>query len=220
MLKRTRAVAVAASVPALLGVTVMFAGSASAKQPTVQQVNQDHPLVTAKGVTLAPNGSPVVAQGSFGQSLPVLRYQVAGPHKGESVELTTPLALTDISARNGGYWAITSFPEEGGGETAAADAQQIPGQHLIRIKNDGTVRDVLDLAQFAADHPDPNFVPPAEGGDGPPEESNPYGLTTAPNGDALVTDAAANSLVRVEGSGDPELVARFTPEEVSTSDWP
>ena len=47
-----------------------------------------------------------------------------------------------------------------------------------------------------------------------PEESNVYGLTIAPNGDALVADAAGNDIVRVTPDGDAWTVARFDLEAV------
>src|SRR4051812_38263074 len=144
MLKRTRAAAVAASVPALLGATVMFAGTASADPSTVQQVNQDHPLISAKGLTLNADHQPVVAQGFFGQAAPVLTYQLKGKNAGTSTELTAPIALTDISAADGGYWAITSFseePEPSGSEARAEAAEEIPGLHLVWISKHGDIKD-------------------------------------------------------------------------------
>ena len=51
------------------------------------------------------------------------------------------------------------------------------------------------LVEYQVTDPDPvdqdNF----------PEESNAYGLTVLPNGDALVADAAANDIVRVTPDG-------------------
>ena len=53
-----------------------------------------------------------------------------------------------------------------------------------------------------------------------PEESNPYGLAALPGGDALLTDAANNDLLRVTPDGETTTVARFDLEEISTDHLP
>jgi hypothetical protein len=53
-----------------------------------------------------------------------------------------------------------------------------------------------------------------------PTESNPYGLAIAPNGDALVADAAGNDLLRFTPDGVGITMARFDTENLSTDNLP
>ena len=68
---------------------------------------------------------------------------------------------------------------------------------------DGTIEAVLNIVEYQVTDPDPVDQ------DDFPEESNPYGLTVMPNGDALVADAAANDIIRVTPAGVATTVARF-----------
>ena len=82
--------------------------------------------------------------------------------------------------------------------------------HLFHQLADGTVVDVLNISAYQAEDPDP-----VDQDDPPfPEESNPYGLTITPEGDALVADAAGNDIIKVTPSGDATTVARFDLELV------
>ena len=53
---------------------------------------------------------------------------------------------------------------------------------------------------------------------GPPEESNPFGVATLPDRSVLVSDAAANDLLRVYPNGDIVTVARLKPRVVAVPD--
>ena len=74
----------------------------------------------------------------------------------------------------------------------------------------------MGIAAYQKTDPDPfdHDDPPN------PTESNPYGLAALKNGDALVTDAANNDLLRVTPKGKVTTVARFGPEDVSTDQVP
>ena len=64
---------------------------------------------------------------------------------------------------------------------------------------------VVDIAAYQKTDPDPS-----DHDDPPnPTESNPFGLAALKNGDALVTDAANNDLLRVTPKGHVTTVARF-----------
>lgn len=158
-------------------------------------------LSSPKGLTIAPNQNPVVSQGAFGPPGPVIEYLLRGRrHHGDKTrELTGPAALIDIAAtRDGGGWAITS------------DEPRL----LLRANRHGDISTVLDITAYQAAHPDPYDQ------EGAPEESNPYGLAALPNGDALVSDAAHNNLLRVTKRGTVTIVARFLPEMISTDHIP
>lgn len=75
---------------------------------------------------------------------------------------------------------------------------------------DGTVDEVLDMPAYQAEDPDPVNQ------EGVPDESHPYGLTIAPNGDALIADAAGNDIIRVTPEGEAWTVARFDVEATPT----
>lgn len=172
------------------------AGPAAARQGP--QVLLDE-LSSPKGLTIAPNQNPVVSQGAFGPPGPVLEYVLRGRDRGATRPLTEPAALTDLAAtRDGGGWAITS------------DEPRL----LLRADKHGDISTVLDITAYQAAHPDENDQ------EGHPEESNPYGLAALPNGDALVSDAAHNNLLRVTKRGAVTIVAWFLPEVVSTDHIP
>ena len=50
-------------------------------------------LSSPKGLTIAPNGDPVVGQGAFGGPGPVLEYVLHGPDRGTTIPLTRPVPL-------------------------------------------------------------------------------------------------------------------------------
>ncbi|MGH3588538.1 MAG: ScyD/ScyE family protein, partial [Pseudonocardia sp.] len=67
---------------------------------------------------------------------------------------------------------------------------------------------VADIGAYQVDDPDPDDL------EGHPEESNPFGLAALKDGSVLVSDAAANDLLRVYPDGDIDTVARLKPREV------
>jgi NHL repeat-containing protein len=154
-------------------------------------------LSSPKGLALTPDRAALVGQGAFafgpeGEG-PVVRYSFRGPIEGRRTDVTEPFALTDIaiSPLDGTGWALS-------------------GPMLFHQLADGTIVEVLDIAAYQATDPDPvdqdDFA----------EESNPYGLTVTPQGDALVADAAGNDLIRVTPEGDASTVAMFDLESILT----
>jgi hypothetical protein len=142
-------------------------------------------------------GQPVVAQGAFGPPGPVLVQLFSFFGKGKTVEVTGPLSLVDIAVNNdGSAWLLGS------------------DQTLYRKTIFGDPDPVLNLADYQANDPDPDDL------EGNPTESNPYGLASLPNGDALVADAAGNDVVRVTKKGQASTFARFAPEFISTDHIP
>jgi len=55
-------------------------------------------LSSPKGLTIAPNGDPVVGQGAFGGPGPVLEYVLHGPDRGTTIPLTDPFRYGDVAA--------------------------------------------------------------------------------------------------------------------------
>ena len=156
-------------------------------------------LSSPKGITIAPNQNPVVAQGAFGPPGPVLEYLLRGKHRGTTQALSDDAALNDVAATpDGSGWAITSDEP----------------RFLLHVSPDGVVTAPLDITAYQAAHPDPNDQ------EGHPEESNPYGLAALSNGDALISDAAHNNLLRVTKGGAVTIVAWFLPEMISTDHLP
>jgi streptogramin lyase len=154
-------------------------------------------LSSPKGIDVAPDGAIIVAQGAFGDPGPVLRYDLTLPKRRRVTEVTDPFSIVDVAIdpRGGSGWAI--------------------GSDLVlyqRFDDDGRIVPVLDIAAYQEGDPDPvdRDRPPN------PIESNPYGLTVMPNGDALVADAAGNDIIRVKSNGDATTVARLDIESIST----
>src|SRR4051812_38214304 len=92
---------------ALCAATVMAAVPASARAERPDDsgrhghgwldVLTDH-LSSPKGITLAPTGDPVVAQGGFGAPGPVLLYVLHGRHRGATIPLTDSRRFGDIAS--------------------------------------------------------------------------------------------------------------------------
>jgi hypothetical protein len=73
-------------------------------------------------------------------------------------------------------------------------------------------RAVADIAKYQETDLDPYNLT------GPPEESNPFGVATLPDGSVLVADAAANDLLRVYPNGRIVTVARLKPRLIAVPD--
>jgi hypothetical protein len=154
-------------------------------------------LSSSKGLTLDGNGNPVVSQGALGPPGPTLRYNVS---TGQVEQLTGgPQSTVGIAwAKTGNsFWTLGTYYRA-----------------LLRpdIKQAPTV--IGKLATFADQNPDPHNT------NGPKNESNPFAIAALPNGDAVIGDAAANSVVKVTKSGQMSLVARLAPEDVKTDHLP
>lgn len=193
--RRIRRTAFLLAAASTLAVTVS-AGPAAARQgPEVLLAGLSSP----KGVAITPDQNPIVSQGAFGPPGPVIEYLLRGRGHGTTRALTDPATLIDIAAApDGSGWAVTS------------DEPRL----LLHASPDGVISPTLNITAYQAAHPDPNDQ------NGDPEGSNPYGLAALPNGDALVSDAQHNDLLRVTPGGAVTLVARFLPELISTDHIP
>ena len=150
-------------------------------------------LSSPKGLAYAPGNSLLVGQGAFGPPGPLLRHLI---DSGDTDEITEPVNVIDVAPGRGFGWAL------GGDGT------------LYRFDRRGTLRPVTHIPTYQATDPDPADVEDF------PTESNPYGLAALPSGDALVTDAAGNDLLRITPRGGVTTVARFDVEMVSTGHLP
>jgi hypothetical protein len=156
-------------------------------------------LSSPKGLTLDGNGNPVISQGALGPPGPTLRFKVGS---GQVEQLTGgPQSTVGIAwARTGdAFWTLL------GNE-----------QYRALYRPEPKVRPTVigRLKAFANANPDPYDL------EGNPTESNPFAIATTLQGDALVADAAANSVVRISKSGQASLVARLAPELVKTDHIP
>jgi len=140
------------------------------------------------GLTTAPNGDLLVADTGAG---------VAGPD-GQPSQMPPLPGITDISAIGKGSLWVTRT-----GTDPASDT----GQGLYRVSN-GKVRLVADLFAFELAN-DPH--PAAQ------LESNPYDVQSLDGEMALVADAAANDLLRVDNEGRVEVLAIFPNALASTA---
>lgn len=140
------------------------------------------------GLATAPNGNLLVADTGAG---------VVGTD-GEPSRMPPLPGITDISpVGQGSLWVTRS------GTDPANDS----GQGLYRISN-GRVRLVADLFAFELAN-DPH---PAD-----QIESNPYDVQALDGEMALVADAAANDLLRVDTEGNIEVLAIFPDALASTA---
>lgn len=73
-------------------------------------------------------------------------------------------------------------------------------------------RAIADIGAYQVTDPDPFNT------NGVPEESNPFGVALLPDGSVLVSDAAANDLLRVFRNGKIITVARLKPRTVPVPD--
>ena len=162
-------------------------------------------LASPKGLAVTQERDLAIGQGAFADPTqppagPVLVFDLHGRDKGSVTPVTEPANLVDvaISPKDGTGWAI------------AADGT------LLHQLADGTIVPVRNIPEYQSTDPDPvdRDQPPN------PIESNPYGLTIARNGDALVVDAAGNDLLRFTPDGDGITMARFDVETISTDHLP
>jgi len=140
---------------------------------------------------------PVLSQGAFGPPAPVVAsVPTWGGNRSEA--LSSAIGLVDVAvAPDLSLWGL------------GAD---------LKLYRKGLLSQdfklVADIPAFQANDPDPSNA------EGDPTESNPYGLAVLPNGNALVTDAANNDLLRITPRGQITTVARFGVEMVSTDHLP
>lgn len=193
MRRSSRVIVLVVLSTALALTSVLLPSVASASGPVKVLLDE---LSSPKGLSLTPAGDLVVGQGAFGPPAPVLYYDLHGRNKGDVTELTPPENVMDVAIGADAAWGL--------------GADQI----LYRAEIGGSPEPVANIPEYQESDPDPVDQ------DGDPAETNPYGLAVLPNGDALVTDAANNDLLRITPDGDITTVARFDLEEVSTDHFP
>jgi hypothetical protein len=200
-----RRAAIIASGAALVTIAAGAIPAASAAPADAKNPWKVKPLVTdlssPKALTLDGKGNPVVAQNAFGEpdtAGPIVKYFRTGPNKGETKSFGPDRSITAIAkSPAGGYWTLRT--------NAKLYWQRSLGKKPKEVRN---------LRAFAENNPDPYNQ------EGEATESNPFGLAVTDAGRAVVTDAAANTLLRVSREGKVRVLARFAPSEVSTDHIP
>lgn len=113
------------------------------------------------------------------------------------LEIALP-GVSDVAPiGRGTHWATVGLTGDQGEDT---------GQGLYRVSN-GRNRLIADLYDFEA----------AENPDGAAVDSNPFDVASLGGRAALVADAGANALLRVNNQGHVDVVAVFPSEPVSTA---
>lgn len=136
----------------------------------------------------APNGDILIADSGAGIA-----------NSNGDIEISLQGISNIATLGRGSMWAITGAPSP---EDTARDI----GQGLYRVSN-GNSQFIANLFDFdAANNPDGGEI-----------GSNPYSVVSVNGNTALITDAGANDLLRVDRQGNVELVAVFPSELVSTS---
>ena len=153
-------------------------------------------LSSPKGLALDKAHQPLVSQGAFGPPGPILRYRTQAPNAGtlESVSPVWGANGLAYSRKQNTTWVLGN-----------------DGKLYRQMRSGEAPRLVADIAAYARAYPDPD-----NGNDGPADESNAFGLAVLSNGNALVADSAANSVLRVTPSGRISLMARLPRELVAT----
>jgi sugar lactone lactonase YvrE len=157
-------------------------------------------LNNPRGIAVGPGGRLLVAEAGSGA--------IDQVRKGESETIATIPGAVDVALNGLGdmYAAIGGTPPD----EPPPPPGPVPRSTLVHLGPNGKVEVVADIGAFQAAHPDPNDLdqPPNPG------ESNPNGVAVLPGGNVLVSDAAANDLLRVDVHGAITLLARFDPEMV------
>ena len=186
---------VSAKAAALAGVVMLLTGTQATRTANdVETVLAG--LDSPRGLAVGPAGRLIYAEVSGAISEMIARGRNAG-----STRLLNNVPATfiapNLTTEGGQIFVLTAGgPPDSGAAT------------LYKVTN-GHVRALADIAAYQETDPDPNNLA------GPPEESNPFGVAALPDGSVLVSDAAANDLVRVYPNGDIVTVARLTPRIVA-----
>lgn len=178
---------------AIAAVVAAFSAGASALS-TLVVGGLDSP----RGLAVGPGGRLIYAEGNGDISELIAQGKNAGTKNLLNSVPETYIA-PNVATYGGQIFVLTAGGEPGSGSNT-----------LYRVNN-GTVRALADIAAYQETDPDPfNLADP-------PEESNPFGVAPLPDGSVLVSDAAANDLLRVYPNGKVVTVARLKPRMVP---WP
>ena len=150
-----------------------------------------------RGITAGPAGRLIYAENDGSFSELIARGKNAGSPRWLNAVPGTYIAPA-VSMSGGQLYVLTAGGEPGSGSNT-----------LYRATN-GTVRALADIAAYQLTDLDPYDLdqPPF------PEESNPFGVAALQDGSVLVSDAAANDLLRVYPNGKIVTVARLKPRVV------
>ena len=155
-------------------------------------------LDSPRGIAVGPGGKLIYAEGSGAISELIANGKNAGTTKLLNTVPETFIA-PNVATLGGQIFAVTAQGEPGSGSNT-----------LYRVTN-GKVLALADIGAYQETDPDPFNLRD------PPEESNPFGVAPLPDGSVLVSDAAANDLLRVYPNGQVVTVARLKPRMVP---WP
>jgi DNA-binding beta-propeller fold protein YncE len=160
---------------ALAGVLVAASAALTGAQSLTTVVEG---LVGPRGVAVGPGGRVVFAENDGSLSVLAIR--------GADAWTISPLGFVP---ENYIAPAIATL----GGQTFALTAGGPPGSGAGTLyrATPGKVRALADIAAYQQTDPDPYNLT------GDPVESNPFGVAALPDGSVLVSDAAANDLLRV-----------------------
>jgi hypothetical protein len=154
-----------------------------------------------RGVVVGPAGRVVFTENDGSFSEVVVQGHNAGaviPLGGVPATYIAPSIATD---GRGQIYVLAAGGPPGSGATLYRSTPGAP-----------SLRPVADIGAYQQTDPDPYNLT------GAPEESNPFGVATLRDGSVLVSDAAANDLLRVYPNGRIVTVARLKPRMVAVPD--
>jgi DNA-binding beta-propeller fold protein YncE len=152
-------------------------------------------LDSPRGLAVGPAGRFIYAEGNGSVSELIQQGINAGSTKPIGTVPATYIA-PQVATEGGQIFVLTAGGPPGSGSNT-----------LYKLTR-GTLLPLADIAAYQETDPDPfNLADP-------PEESNPFGLAPLPDGSVLVSDAAANDLLRVYPNGHVVTVARLKPRTV------
>jgi hypothetical protein len=136
------------------------------------------------------SGAPLFGLGTDGDGNVVVADVGAGVLEADGDLIASLPGITDVAASDQGWlWAITGLGDE----------------KLYKVHGD-VVEEFADLGAFEAKHnPHPALI-----------ESNPFSVVDLGGGEAVVADAAGNTLLKVNKHGKVKLIAVLPNELVST----
>jgi hypothetical protein len=146
------------------------------------------------GLATAPNGDLLVADASTG-IIPIRNGSIGDPIPLPGISDVSPIG-------RGSFWALTGAQGD-----PPVGPQTDTGQGLYRV-SPGRAHKLINLFEYEATN---NPAPPADTPD-----SNPFDVESVGGGSALVIDAGGNDLIWIDNQGNPNLVAVFPDELVST----
>jgi glucose/arabinose dehydrogenase len=159
-------------------------------------------LDSPRGLAVGPGGRVIYAEGPEGGDGLISELIANGKNAGTTNLLNSvpgTYIAPNVAALGGQIFVLTAGGEPGSGSNT-----------LYRVTN-GKVQALADIAAYQVTDPDPyNLADPVD-------ESNPFGLAPLPDGSVLVSDAAANDLLRVYPNGKVVTVARLKPRLIP---WP